>query len=350
MSLHEFHLQEAIENAKSKVRHILEDSQLKIKSLEENLIETKQKLEAEIQRNKDYIKSLLQTNGELEREVIIRDHRIGELTEMDSRDIACVEMSRIFKKLNQYIGESEDQQKKQVATLVSISHVMSLAEELDSKPALIETGSQSIYNMPNTSLPELDFPILSKNPFYHISKEISSQMIAEDAFETCKSVFDNAKLETCYYRQLGEYLMVNYNKDICRNYLVKITSTVYNSKTTKGLLYSYLLGYPKLLPLACEKIVFRINQIIPNPESNAPDGCVNLQKALESVYNYPILRKPVEKILEKLTYVCPSFNNIEISKQIFVIMCRCQLTIEKAKKSLKVQLESQDFKKEGTCK
>ncbi|CAG9332174.1 unnamed protein product [Blepharisma stoltei] len=141
--IHEFHINQVVESAKLKVKEVLEDSRQKIKALEEKLQDTKQRLEGEIQKNKDYIKTLTLHNSELERELINQNHKIKDLTEMDSRDLSCVEMSKIFQKLNQYISESEDQQKKQVETLVNLSQVISLAEEFDKKPILVDIEIQT---------------------------------------------------------------------------------------------------------------------------------------------------------------------------------------------------------------
>ena len=209
--VHEQNLFDLIEMSKLKTKNTINEYNERHRITEELHKKAKEQYEKCLEKYQEQIAALQTTLAAKEKYIHEHDERMADLLEIVSRDKSCIEMSRILKKINNYISEAEDQQHKQVATLLGISHVMSLAEKFDDKQETFSKETQTDLTLPNNPFPEYKTPKLSGNYFYTLYKpcpDLNTGRVLHD----CCIALDESNGEQQFYKQYGEYLIKNYSK------------------------------------------------------------------------------------------------------------------------------------------
>ena len=141
--MHEQSIFDLNEMMRIKTKNTIKEYSEKMKTAQNNFLVLKKEYEEKIEKIEEQAR-VLQSNLSIKEKMLAeKDEKLSNLLEISNRDKSCIEMTRILKKLNTYISETEDQQYKQVAALSGISHVMSMAENFDEKEEVFTKETQT---------------------------------------------------------------------------------------------------------------------------------------------------------------------------------------------------------------
>lgn len=331
---------------KENVKKITADYQKKLKTLENDSKNKIHELEKKIDNLQETVKNLNSVISAKDKSIQIRDERMNELMEGVNRDKSCIEMTRILKKLDAYISETEDQQHKQVAALSGISHVMSLAENFDNKPISSVKLIQSDLSLPFSPYPELEFPIISKNLFYGLGK-CEKIMNKESVLVYLNSCLDECAGDELFIDKLGVHLVEKLNEKVdLNNVLYNIGRVLLVPDCIKTNFFARILGFPCKLFRPFELVLLKINQCLFSVDGKNSEGFLPLYKVIELFFTIlPGHQVQVQNLISKLNYHVDF--QIDLNIKTWVLICRFYYAFEKTKKPLKFHLEALDSKKEG---
>jgi len=294
-------------------------------------------LKNELHRKDSQISFLLDEKTKLQIQVKEKENMIEDLTEVNGRESSCQEMSKLFKKLNEYIKETETQQAKQAETLNSISNVMRVREELDKEAQKTNQEVQTSWSLKENPLPILDTPLLSQNPFFEKAYEGVTDVEVGEALRLCEQALAEANEETRFYKQLTK-------KAGASSVGVAVKSVEFEAH--KGVLFSKLLAAPEPLPWAAEELVLKVNRLISQMEPRSGDQ-VAFYRVLDLVTSsFPLDKRSWVKILKKVQYSSQEWPELDTS--LTVSLSKLVLAADKFKKGFKGMLEANDYKKQGT--
>ena len=347
--LHEQIVIDLSNKMREKVKKVTGEFQEKLKKLEISSKTQIDELENKVQRLQETVKTLNSTILTKEKNIQERDERMNELMEGTNRDKSCIEMTRILKKLDAYISETEDQQHKQVAALSGISHVMSLAENFDNKPKSSVKIIQSDLSLPFNPFPELAFPVLSKNLFYSL-RPAQKILDKESVLGYLNSCLDECGGDELFIDKLGVQLVDKLGaKSDLENFLSNLGRVLLAPDCTKTKFFSRILGFPMKLYRPFELCLLKINQCLLGIEGKNNEGRLPLFKVIELFSNIlPGHQTQVQNLISKLSYYIDF--QIDLKLQTWVLICRFYYAFERTKKPLKFHLEALDSKKEGVSK
>lgn len=347
--MHEQIVIDLTEKMKEKIKIIQKDAKDRIRRLEiENRFQ-KEEFEKKIEKLTENIKSLNLSIQNKDTYIHERDERMNELLEGTNRDKSCIEMTRILKKLNAYISETEDQQHKQVAALSGISHVMSLAENFDNKPESSSSQIQTDVTLPYSPYPELKSPILSKNLFYPLgpatvplSKETLIQVLL-DSLSDCTG-------EELFLTRLGRTLVDRYSsKAEILNFLQNLGKILISPDCHKTKLFSKLLGFPNKLFKDFELVLLKLSSCLAGVDGRTSSNFLPFFRVIELFQIIlPNHQVQVQNLMSRVNFVADVPG--EVKRNVWILICRFYFAFEKTKKPLKFHLESLDGKKEGFSK
>ena len=347
--MHEQIVIDLTEKMKEKIKNVQKDARDKIRRLEAESRFQKEEFEKKIDRLSDSIKTLnlsIQTKDSYINE---RDERMNELLEGTNRDKSCIEMTRILKKLNAYISETEDQQHKQVAALSGISHVMSLAENFDNKPESSASQVQTDLSLPDSPYPELKSPVLSKSLFYSLGPA-SSPVPKETLMQVLQETLSDCSGEELFVVRLGRTLVDRYSSkaDIV-NFLQNAGKVLTSPEGPKARLFSRLLGFPQKLLRDFELVLLKLNSCLAGVDGRTSGGLLPLFRVIELFQAIlPNHQVQVQNLVSRANVLAEVPG--EVKKNVWILICRFYFAFEKTKKPLKFHLESLDGKKEGFSK
>jgi hypothetical protein len=345
--LHEQSLFDLTEMAKTKTKNTIKEYKEKMSFQLNEFQVTKDDLEKKIDRLQEQVKNLQFAIADKDKYIHDRDKRMNELLEATNRDKSCLEMTRILKKLNNYISETEDQQHKQAAALSGISHVMSLAEKFDGKPETDVKETQTELSLPFNPFPELEKPRLSKSFFYDLYDKAGKSIESAFAIQYLDMALDECAGEEVFIRKYAVVLMRTFTSkaDLLRHVKAAGELVIKDSSIKCRLLYR-LIGLPKPLDASFEMGLLKISSCLNNIEGKSVDGLLPLHKVIE-VFQLilPAYQTQLQNLLSILT--CSTSFPIEIKKNLWVLLARFYFALEKTKKPLKFHLDAMDAKKEG---
>ena len=343
--LHERNSNDLIDMSKTKAKNLIKDFKEKLTFSEERYVTARDDYEKRIEKYQEQVKSLQSALSIKEKALAERDERMADLLEVGSRDKSCLEMSRVLKKLNVYISETEDQQYKQVAALSGIEHVMKLAQTFDDKEESTVTETQTEWSLPNNSFPEYAEPKISFNYFHALFRpcpDIEKNLIIRN----CCQALDESDGEQQFYKQYGEHLIKNYSKTDIENMLVATAWCVLKPDCVKTSLFAALLRFQDSVSVEFELALLKINQVLLGIENKHTDGMLPLNKVIEMLQLLmPSNKEQVETLLSAIT--CHTYFPIEIKRNIWIGLARLYFALEKTKKPMKFHIDSLDTKKEG---
>ena len=114
----------------------------------------------------------------------------------------------------------------------------------------------------------------------------------------------------------------------------------------KSTLFSILLRFQESIPIEFELSLLKINQCLLGIDNKNTEGFLPLNKIIEVLQLImPATKEKVEKIISDMNYQI-NFN-IDINRNIWVLLSRFYFALEKTKKPLKFHLDSMDTKKES---
>ena len=343
--LHEQSIFDLNEMMRIKTKNTIKEYSEKMKTAQNNFLVLKKEYEEKIEKIEEQAR-VLQSNLSIKEKMLAeKDEKLSNLLEISNRDKSCIEMTRILKKLNTYISETEDQQYKQVAALSGISHVMSMAENFDEKEEVFTKETQTDWVLPYNPFPELSSPKLSKNYFYSLYKP-NDNFDHNEVLTNLSNTLEECNGEEQYIKQFGEYLIKNYAKPKIFEQLTATAWVLLDPKTVKLKLFAELLGFPQKLSTNFELSLLKIHSCLHSIEPKNSEGLLPLHKVIETLQTIlPSNRAQFEKILSKLDFF--THFPIEINKKIWILLARFYFALEKTKKPLKFHLEALDTKKES---
>jgi hypothetical protein len=344
--MHEQIVIDLTKKMKEKVKEIDIDAKEKVRKLQNELNFQREEADKKIEKMSETIKLLSSNLSNKEQMIHERDERMNELLEGTNRDKSCIEMTRILKKLDAYISETEDQQHKQVAALSGISHVMSLAENFDGKPESSLTLVQTDVTLPDNRFPELKVPILSKNLFYSLGEP--DNLVSRDlVMQYLMATLEDCNGDEVFLVQFGRFLVDRLpSKSEILNFMKKTGQVLLHPTCQKSKFFSRLFGFPHKLFKNFELVLLKISSCLGSIEGKTSNNHIPLFKAIETLQSIlPNHQLQVQSILSRLTYTCevPS----DIKKNTWVLVSRFYFAFEKTKKPLKFHLDSLDSKREG---
>lgn len=347
--LHEQIVIDLSNKMREKVKKVTNEYQDKLNKLENESKAQIDDLEKKIQKLQETVKNLNSTILTKDKNIQERDERMNELMEGTNRDKSCIEMTRILKKLDAYISETEDQQHKQVAALSGISHVMSLAENFDNKPKSSVKNIQSDLSLPINPFPELTIPILSRNLFYSL-QPAQKILDKERVLAYLNSCLDECGGDELFIDKLGVQLVEKIGvKSDLENVLSNIGRILLAPDCTKTRFFSRILGFPMKLYRPFELCLLKINQCLFGIDGKNNEGLLPLNKVIELFLSIlPGHQVQVQNLISKLNYFIDF--QIDLKLQTWVLICRFYYAFEKTKKPLKFHMEALDSKKEGVSK
>lgn len=343
--VHERGINEMAEMAKIKSRNILKEYSEKLKFLGEANESTKEDYEKRIEKYQEQIKLLQVTLQAKEKAIALKDEKMADLLEIGNRDKSCIEMSRVLKKLNTYIGETEDQQYKQVAALSDIEYVMKMAETFDSKQECASKLTQTDWSIPDSRFPEFIYPKVSGNYFYPLYRpcpDIDFNVVIRNL----KRALDECDGEQQFYKQYGEYLIKNYNRQDTEDHLVATAWCLLQNKSVQTSFFSVLLRFQVPISMQFELGLLKINQILISIDNKSAEGYLPLNKTIEALQSaMPSNKDQIERLISSLAFHVS--GQIDLKVSLWVLICRFYFALEKTKKPLKFHLEQLDTKKEN---
>ncbi|OMJ86896.1 hypothetical protein SteCoe_11444 [Stentor coeruleus] len=344
--LHERTIIDLTEMIKTKAKNVIREYSEKLSTTMQLFAKQKEDYEFRIEKLTEQVKTMQTSIYQKDKYIHERDERMNDLLEINNRDKTCIDMSRILKKLNAYISETEDQQLKQVAALSGISHVMSLAEKFDGKPETFCREVQSDWTLPFNPFPEYKIPRLSDNFFYSLYRpyqDVEQSIVLHNLTATLEECMG----DELFYMRYGDYLIRNYtSKDEIEEQLREAGVFVLNPDNAKTKLFARLLHFPQKLYGPFELALLRINYFLNSIEGKSSEGYLPLHRLIDTFQLIlPSYNQEIEHILSILTYHI-SFS-IDIKKSTFVLLSRFYYAMEKTKKPFKFHLDALDIKKEG---
>lgn len=341
ISIHEYSLNSVIESTRSHLRFISEDYKKKFRSFNDASDTKISELEKEISELNNKILILTKEKTEVTKNLNDKSRILTELTEIESQEKACVELRSLLVRLSSYITESETEQTKQASTLNRLSFMIKTSDLLQKKPDFFSIETQTVWEISESYLEELNKPIVSRYPLFSILIKNVKVPPKLNAISLCNNALENCDGQLSYFKELLIFLMSLYKE---KDNIIEATRGIYyqllQTKTPASQFYLGLLNHSQPCYLKIEQTIFKLNLLFIKKFEDTP---VTIPKFLEFLYTY--LNEEKEFCEEVLEIAC----KVQGFKDVYnVLLYRFQLAVEKLGKGFKNLYESdtisvQDF-------
>jgi hypothetical protein len=362
LSLHSYYIDLAAETSRESLRKAKREYDRMKEEIMRKSDQIIRKKDEHIKLLEKKIQDLKSTQTYLEHEVIDRDVRLAELTEMGSRNEAVGNFEKLIKKLHKFIGDSENGHEKNISTLKNLADVIHLSETQESSRELKDCGALTEITY---SSDEAFRRKGRRNHMYDIiaTKEYDILHLRdENVLDICENALDSSNENVPFHRQLLLFL-ADQMKDpkVLISYTISIKQAVLNAKTFEFCYFKKLLGIEFQLPLAIESYMYKVRKsLIDNeksPNEIALPELLSVISTLKPEISASLLKKLKPISLNRsgtslgessfFTYVERERSlNIGAEKLEF-LLCRIALGFSKSSYNIKKVLDELDSNKQG---
>lgn len=362
MSLHSYYIDLTAENSKESLRKAKSEYDKTKEDLMKKSDSIIQQKDEHIKLLEKKIQDLKSTQSYLEHELIDRETRLAEFTEMGSRIEAVGNFEKLIKKLHKFIGDSENEHEKNISTLKNLADVINLAETRESNRELKDCGvlteisysSDEAYRRKGRSNHIYDIIATKEYDILHLRDE--------NVLDICEHALDSSNGTVPFHRQLLLSLADQMqDHKVFISHAISIKQAVLHAKTFEFWYFKKLLGIEFQLPLAIESYMYKVRKALIAHEKSPheitlpelltvtstlnPEISTNLLKKLKPI----TLNRSVTSLGEPsfFTYVERERSLNIGAERLEILLCRIALGFSKANYNIKKVLDELDSNKQG---